>query len=260
VEPAHNSPKQVPARARRDSIVCMPDRRRHRGPHPGDAERFGETHLPALREAAADLGFLLDRGYANTAALKLVGDRFALDARQRLLLMRCSCPTTTAAARQQKRVDARALVGRVLWIDGFNVLTTIEAALAGGVLLRGRDGCTRDMASMHGTWRRVDETSTAAVLVGGVLAEVGVAKARVLLDRPVSNAGRFALLLRGLGSQRAWNWQVELSDSPDRELAATTEVIATADGPLLDRSGAWFDLASEVLARRLPGAPVLHLH
>ena len=238
----------------------MPDRRRHRGPHPGDAERFGALHLPALRAAAADLGFLLDRGYANTASLKLVGDRFALDARQRLLLMRGTCATSAAVARQQKRVDAAALAGRALWIDGFNVLTTIEAALAGGVLLRGRDGCTRDMASMHGTWRRVDETSPAAVLVGEVLAAIGVAKAHWLLDRPVSNAGRFAALLRALASERAWNWQVELSDSPDRELAAVAEVIATADGPLLDRSGAWFDLAAEVLARRLPGAQVLHLH
>ena len=238
----------------------MPDRRRHRGPHPDDAERFGAVHLPALREAAADLGFLLDRGYANTAALKLVGDRFALDARQRLLLMRGTCTTTAAVARQEKRVDAAALAGRVLWIDGFNVLTTIEAALAGGVLLRGRDGCTRDMASMHGTWRRVDETSPAAVLVGEVLAEIGVVAARWLLDRPVSNAGRFALLLRALAAQRAWNWQVELTDSPDRELAAVAEVIATADGPVLDRAGAWFDLAGEVLARRLPGAPVVHLH
>ena len=238
----------------------MPDRRRHRGPHPGDAERFGAAHLPALREAAADLAFLLDRGYANTAALKLVGDRFALDQRQRLLLMRGTCPAATATARQRKRVDAAALAGCVLWIDGFNVLTTIEVALAGGVVLRGRDGCTRDMASMHGTWRRVDETSPAAVLVGEVLAEIGVAAARWLLDRPVSNAGRFALLLRALASQRSWNWLVELSDSPDRELAASSEVIATADGPVLDRGGAWFDLAGEVRARRLPDAPVLHLH
>jgi len=238
----------------------MPDRRRHRGPHPGDAERFGASHLPALREAAADLAHLFDRGYPNTAALKLVGDRFALDARQRLLLMRGTCPSTVAASRQQKRVDAGALAGRVLWIDGFNVLTTIEAALATGVLLRGRDGCTRDMASMHGTWRRVEETSPAAVLVGEVLAEIGIATAHWLLDRPVSNAGRFALLLRALASQRAWNWQVELSDSPDRELAAVAEVIATADGPVLDRAAAWFDLAGEVLVRRLPGAPVLHLH
>ena len=238
----------------------MPDRRRHRGPHPGDAERFGGTFLPALRAAAADLGLLLDRGYAATATLKLVGDRFALDARQRLLLMRGTCAASAAAERQQKRVDAGALAGRALWIDGFNVLTTIEAALAGGVLLRGRDGCTRDMASMHGTWRRVEETSTAAVMVGEVLASMDVAKAHWLLDRPVSNAGRFASLLRGLAAERAWNWQVELSDSPDRELAAAHEVIATADGPVLDRSGAWFDLAGEVLARRLPGAPVLHLH
>lgn len=241
-------------------MAGMPDRRRHRGPHPGDAERFAAVRLPELRAAAADFALLLDRGYAAAAALKLVGDRFALDVRQRQLLMRGTCTAAAAAARQHERVGAPALAGRQLWIDGFNVLTTIEAALAGGVLLRGRDGCTRDLASMHGTWRRVDETAVAAAMVGEVLAEVGVAGARWLLDRPVSNAGRLAVLLRELAARRGWVWQVDLSDSPDRELAAAGEVIATADGPLLDRGGAWFDLVGEVLAQRLPAVAVLALH
>ena len=42
-----------------------------------------------------------------------------------------------------------------------NVLITLESALGGGVLLRCRDGCLRDMASLHGTYRIVDETDPA---------------------------------------------------------------------------------------------------
>ena len=38
------------------------------------------------------------------------------------------------------------------------MLTTIEAALAGGVILAARDGAYRDMASMHGSYRKVAET------------------------------------------------------------------------------------------------------
>ena len=54
---------------------------------------------------------------------------------------------------------------RQLWIDGYNVLTTIEAALAGAVIIAGRDGCYRDMASMHGSYRKVEETSPAIELI-----------------------------------------------------------------------------------------------
>ena len=55
------------------------------------------------------------------------------------------------------------VANRELWIDGYNALTTIESALSGSVILRARDGCYRDMASMHGTYRKVQETVPAIV-------------------------------------------------------------------------------------------------
>ena len=72
---------------------------------------------------------------------------------------RCACSDAgrrRGGARSQ--VDAEQLRGRPLWLDGYNVLTTIEAALAGGVILAARDGAYRDMASMHGSYRKVAET------------------------------------------------------------------------------------------------------
>ena len=61
----------------------MPDRRKHRGPHPEDARLFAPEVWPLLREATADLCWLLSRGYADKSALRLVGDRYELVARQR---------------------------------------------------------------------------------------------------------------------------------------------------------------------------------
>ncbi len=58
-------------------------------------------------------------------------------------------------------------------LDGYNVLTTVEAALAGGVLLEGRDGCYRDMASMAGRFHWVEETAPAVESIGRVLSEAG---------------------------------------------------------------------------------------
>ena len=68
--------------------------------------------------------------------------------------------------RQAHQVGAEQLPGATLWLDGYNVLTTIEAALAGGVILAARDGAYRDMASMHGSYRKVAETLPALDLLG----------------------------------------------------------------------------------------------
>jgi len=129
----------------------MSDERKHRGPHPQDAELFAAERLPALRAAVSDLAWLLSRGYASPSAQKIVGDRYGLDARQRTAVMRSSCTDAARADRRSRELAIDQLRGRRLLIDGYNVLTTIEAAMAGGVIIVGRDGAWRDLASMHGT-------------------------------------------------------------------------------------------------------------
>ncbi|HZW33158.1 MAG TPA: DUF434 domain-containing protein, partial [Isosphaeraceae bacterium] len=136
----------------------MPDTRSHRGPDPRDGEAFAPSSLPAVRAAVADLSWLLGRGYAPVSALKLVGDRWALTERQRMAVRRSACADEARARRAARQVAAEAVEGRDLWIDGFNVLTTLEAGLGGGVVLHCRDGTYRDLAGVHGTYRRVAET------------------------------------------------------------------------------------------------------
>src|SRR5262245_3913503 len=103
----------------------MPDRRRHRGPHPEDEALFGKGALPRLRAAVTDLSWLLSRGYAEPSAQKLVGDRHRLDARQRQAVLRAACSDQALARRSARRVDPARLAGAELLIDGFNVLTTV---------------------------------------------------------------------------------------------------------------------------------------
>ncbi len=237
----------------------MPDTRRHRGPHPEDVERFAPGCWPALRAATADLSWLLSRGYAEHSALKLVGDRLQLTERQRIAVMRSACSDSALQHRRRTQVPAERLIGRRLDIDGFNVLTTIEAALSHGVLLGGRDGCVRDMASMHGSYRNVDETEPALVLIGQVLHEFRLAECCWYLDRPVSNSGRLRARMEQLAAGRGWLWQVELADDVDSVLVASPHTVATADSVILDRCAGWFNLAAEILARRLPGLEIAAL-
>ena len=144
----------------------MPDKRKHRGPNPQDATAFAPDRQPGLRQAVADLSWLLSHGYAEKSSLKLVGDRYRLTERQRMGVMRCSCSDQALARRKEHEVACGAAAGQCLLLDGYNVLTTVEAALAGGIILEARDGCYRDLASMHGSFRKVAETVPAIELVG----------------------------------------------------------------------------------------------
>ena len=240
----------------------MPDKREHRGPHPADAELFAPEAMPRLREALADFSMLLTKGYGDKSALKLVGDRFSLTQRQRLAVMRAACSDQQLESRLERRVPVEALAGRPIAIDGYNLLITIEAAMSGGLLFRGRDGCLRDLASIHGTYRKVEETIPAVKLIGEFLSEIGIVHALWLFDSPVSNSGRLKTLIDQLAREHAWPWEIRLTISPDAELKslhpATGDdqppVVVSTDSVILDACQKWANLAAEIIARRLPSS------
>ena len=212
-----------------------------------------------MREAVADLCWLYSRGYAQASSVKLVGDRHGLTDRQRAAVMRCACSDEAMASRLGRRVAIGDLAGAALQVDGYNVLTTVEAALAGGVLLEGRDGCYRDMASMSGRFHWVEETAPAVVCTGNVVEATGAGDVQWLLDRPVSNSGKLAQLLRETAAARRWPWRVELVADPDAVLVRGEAVAATADSAVLDRCGRWVNLGRDVVERAVPGARVVRL-
>jgi len=238
----------------------MPDKREHRGPHPADAELFAPATLPHLREALADFSLLLTKGYADKSALKLVGDRFSLTQRQRLAVMRSACSDQQQQSRLERRIELADLAGRKIAIDGYNLLITIEAAMSGGLVFRGRDGCFRDLASIHGTYRKVDETVPALMLIGAYLNDIGVSAALWLLDSPVSNSGRLKTLIGQIARENDWNWDIRLSLNPDAELRQTEQIVATTDSVILDACARWTNLAADIITRKLPFARIVGLH
>ncbi len=237
----------------------MPDKRTHRGPHPADEKLFAADALSDLRSAVADYSLLLTKGYAEKSALKLVGDKFSLTQRQRLAVMRSACSDGQLASRNQRCIVPENLAGRAIAIDGYNVLITIEAAMSGACVFKGRDSCFKDLASIHGTYRKVTETIPAVELIGDFLGEVGADKALWLLDSPVSNSGRLKTLIGELARKNNWNWEIELLLSPDAELKKTDAVVASSDSVVLDGCRSWVNLATEIIKNKLPSAKVIDL-
>lgn len=230
-----------------------------RGPHPEDARAFSPHAQPTLRCAVAEVGWLLDRGYSSRAAGTIVGDHHQLTARQRRAVMRCACGVLAARRRAARRRPGGDLDGRALWIDGFNVLLTVEAALGGQTLLLGQDGYLRDMASSHGGFVGAEQTPRALELVGEHLAAAPPAEVRWLFDGPVPHSGRLAALVQAVGEARGWPWTAETVPNPDPVLKASDGAwVATADGAILDLVTG-VGLAEEVVRCFVPEARILAL-
>lgn len=237
----------------------MPRHQTHRGLAPRDERLFGARQFPALRAATHDLCWLLDHDYALRSATELVGNRHNLTSRQRMAVARCTCTRDDAQHRQQTEVQPGDLQGRELWLDGYNVLTVLESALAGGVVLLGRDGCCRDVAGIHRRYRKVNETLPVLHMVGELAAAWSVASCRWWLDKPVSNSGRLKALIVETAAAAGWNMTVELVFNPDRVLWESEHVVATSDGVILDRCRHWVNLTRRVIAERIPQARILDL-
>lgn len=237
----------------------MPDKRIHRGPHPADAKLFAEAVISDLRSALADFSLLLTKDYADKSALKLVGDKFSLTERQRTAIMRSACSDQQLKNRKNREVKVAELGGKSIAIDGYNVLITIEAAISSACVFKGRDGCLRDLASIHGTYRKVAETIPAVQLIGEFLKKQNVGNCLWLLDSPVSNSGRLKTLISELAQKNNWKWQIKLSISPDAELTKTDLIAASSDSVILDGCKSWVNLARAIIEDKVPKARLIDL-
>jgi hypothetical protein len=237
----------------------MPDIRKHRGAHPEDRKLFSGDQLPKLRAATDELSWLLTRNYTMKGALKLVGDKFALAERQRLAVSRAACSDQSKTHRMATGVGIDDVKGKALVIDGFNLLITIEAALSGGLIILCRDGCIRDLSSVHGSYRSVNETDSAILLVGQALETLGARSAAWVLDKPVSNSGRLAHKVRTFAARYLWDWSVDVAFSPDADIKTSNRIVISSDGPLLNLVQRWTNFSRYVIENRLAASWLIDL-
>lgn len=230
---------------------------KHRGKHPKDSYNFSAKWQPIFAAAASDLSFLLGKQYGEKSALALVGNRYKLNKRQQRALSLMTCPSDKIVSRKQKALNPAALQGQEITIDGYNLLITIEAALSQGYILVGQDGTYRDLASVHSTYKKVNETIPALLLIDKALKELSVKHVHWYFDAPVSNSGKLKVLLYELAAEHQSNWNIDLVFNPDTTLIEEKKICVTADSWILDEVEAYFNLAQYIVSTQIPTALVL---
>jgi Uncharacterized conserved protein len=112
--------------------------------------------------------------------------------------------------RRAKEVNLPALAGQKIYIDGFNLIILLESLLSGAYIFRGCDGCYRDQSSVHGSYKRVNQTSLSISLVAGFHRAAAVARIVWIFDQPVSNSGRLKQMLLDYAQEQQLDWEVYL--------------------------------------------------
>ena len=203
-----------------------------------------------LLNACLDYKYLLARGYNREGALRFVGNRYLLSKVERLLLYRAVFSPEEVAERRKKLIQASVLRGKTALIDGFNVLTTIEAALRGDKIFLCEDGFVRDLTSIYRkikinplTFRALEEALEA-------LRELKVGRVLMIFDAQVSRSGDLSSSVNELLNEKGIRGEAFTSKSADSEIVRLEGVIMSSDSYIISRAKELFDLAGHIIRER----------
>ncbi|WP_291856144.1 DUF434 domain-containing protein [Marinilabilia sp.] len=228
------------------------DKRKHRGPGPKDHHLFSSEQVIILKNAAKDYCWLLDKDYSAKASLKLVGDKFKLQERQRKALDRCNQPHSLAEPIRQKEIkQPDSIKNQIVIIDGFNLLIILESALSGAPLFKGRDSLIRDISGLHGSYRKINETPQAIELVADFFKIYQPSQVFWIFDRPVSNSGRLANLVAEIGRKAGIRWSTSLEDQTDSKIAQADGIVISSDSQILFQCKNWFNLSAFLIENKV---------
>ncbi len=205
----------------------------------------------ALKEAAADFRYLLERGYPRTASLTLVGNRYDLPRLSRQLLHRGVFPAAIAAGRRAKLLLMKDLAGQPLGVDGHNVLITLECAWRGLPLAAADDGFIRDVGELSRSFQASPVTDQALNLVADYLKRHRIDPVTILFDAPLSKSGELARHTQQRLAARGLTVTARAVPVPEQELLAFPGPIATSDTHLIDAHPQVVDLAGEIIRSQL---------
>ncbi|MCL7401644.1 MAG: DUF434 domain-containing protein [Thaumarchaeota archaeon] len=212
-----------------------------------------------LKEAAVDLRYLLDRGYRKESALRLIGDKYQLDKSERLVLYRSTYSKNEIQNVKEKMLESSMVSGKDLWIDGFNVLNTVEAALKGELLILCDDGIVRDFSQVYGRYRFSQLTLSSLQLIMGELKNLYPSCVRVFYDSQISKSGEIAKITREVISNLGLRGDAETTKTVDSILSKTDAVVCTSDSVILSACRYIFDLAGYIITSRIDNAVILTL-
>lgn len=207
-----------------------------------------EKNKNNLADAEYELKFLLNRGYRKTVALKLVANKHLLNKELRNYLVRKVFSNELIASRKDKIIKLNQIKDKTLFIDGYNVLITVEIICNNdyGSLVMGNDGILRDVKAIFGSYKKNSVTKSAIKSIVTLLHEENPKSIKFLYDSPVSNSGELAKLTKDIIKKSNLKGNAETYKNVDYTLVEQSKIqgsiVATSDGAVIDRINKVLDI------------------
>lgn len=215
-----------------------------RGYFDSDETDFNEKNLVRLRKAQKDFYYLMNQDYPMQSIATFVGNHFAFSERQRMALIRATSSEKSLVSRAQKEIKTLS-ENETVYIDGFNIIITLEVALSDSTLLHCMDGTIRDLAGLRGTYRLIDKTQTAIDIIGQKLCKMKIKKCVFFLDKPVSNSGQLKAKIFEVLEKYDFETDVQIVNDADQALVSLENVISS-DAMVIERSASWINLVKSI--------------
>lgn len=193
-----------------------------------------------LNSAAYDLKFLLNRGYRKKGALNFVSNKYLLNKDERNYLFRRTFSDSKSLSRQGKIISLDEIVGRTIFVDGYNVLITSEIILnlEYDSLVMCDDGVLRDLKAVFGKYHMDINTEKVMLAVINLMNQHTPLFINFLFDSPVSKSGELAKLTNSILEDHGVKGNAETVRNVDYELVKRSNescgVVATSDGVIMD--------------------------
>jgi hypothetical protein len=227
-----------------------------RGFEEKDKNWFSKKEIIRLRKAKEEIEWLINREYKIEPVVTFIGDRYQFSSRQRDALKRSICSEKNKIIREKKKLLIDNISEGPVYIDGFNLIITLEVALSKGTLIEGSDGNIRDLAGLRGTYKIIDKTDDALKLIGSFLNKYNCREIKFYLDAPVSNSGN--LKYKILEYAKDWNikTEVELVNNADVILNKLNRVISS-DAAILDSCISYFNICKIIIEEYIKEANII---
>ena len=219
-----------------------------------DIRDFSFKSIETLKLASSDVSAIIDRGYPIKSVSTFVGNHYQLSERQRIAIVRAVSPTVDVKTRLDKLKTH--CEDETVYIDGLNVIITLETMLSETTLIKCMDNTLRDLCGLRGTYKLIDKTDTAIRLIGEVRANLKVSKVMFYLDSPVSNTGRLSQRIYELLQGFPFEVEVELVPNADVILESKSNVI-TSDAIILNKCYSWINLVYSIVCKKYPNTPIV---
>lgn len=193
-----------------------------------------------VHNATADLKFLLNRNYNKKTALEFVGNHYLLDKDERNYLQRKVYSTDKVNGRKSKIIPLSKIKGKSLFIDGYNVLITVESIWRNDEsIVFCEDGILRDLNAVFGKYRCNDETTPALNSIVALAKIYHPSNIQFFFDSQVSKSGELAKLAEKIMKEHEINGSANTVPNVDYQLVSLSNekdgVVASSDSVIMDK-------------------------